>query len=292
MQLRWPYPPAHGVPPHSPRSKFRRQWLTKAQDYIITPYIGEFINTLTNITYVIYGTRGLLRTCRANNTSLLSPLTFPYWGLIGVGLLSALFHATLKFHTQMGDDLSMFLAVGTLLHQLLCVDATPAQRTKYTAYVLGTLIPVSVYHVWADEIYVHEIVFAIYVFLISRRTRALIKARVKSEESRKKLGKMATFGISSGLFGYFLWNIDFHLCIYVTMFKRYIGLPWGFLFELHGWWHIFTGIGAYVGMALVEYLVTMEEGKTGRIEEGFVWPVKAVLRDLDGPEGNGRKKEL
>ena len=46
------------------------------------------------------------------------------------------------------------------------------------------------------------------------------------------------------------------------------------------WWHILTGIGAYVGMAVVEYLVTMEDGKTDRIEEGFAWPVNAVLRDL------------
>jgi len=36
-------------------------------------------------------------------------------------------------------------------------------------------------------------------------------------------------------------------------------------------------------MALTEYLVTISEGQTDRIEEGFVWPVKAVLRDLDAP---------
>jgi dihydroceramidase len=45
-------------------------------------------------------------------------------------------------------------------------------------------------------------------------------------------------------------------------------------------------------MALVEYLVTIEEGKTGRLEEGFVWPVKAVLRDLDAVERRDVKKEL
>jgi dihydroceramidase len=95
---------------------------------------------------------------------------------------------------------------------------------------------------------------------------------------------------ASGVFGYFLWSIDFHLCNYVTAFKHAIGLPWGFIFELHGWWHIFTGIGAYTGMALVEYLVTIEDGKTGRIEEGYVWPVKAVLRDLDAVEGSSTKK--
>lgn len=96
---------------------------------------------------------------------------------------------------------------------------------------------------------------------------------------------------ASGLFGYFLWSIDFHLCKYVTAFKHSIGLPWGFFFELHGWWHIFTGIGAYVGMTLVEYLVTVEEGKTDRVEEGFVWPVKAVLRDLNSVERSGGRKD-
>lgn len=35
-------------------------------------------------------------------------------------------------------------------------------------------------------------------------------------------------------------------------------------------------------MAVVEYLVTVEEGKAGKVEEGFVWPVNAVLRDLEG----------
>lgn len=187
----------------------------------------------------------------------------------------------------MGDDLSMFLAVGAVLHQLLCFGASPTQRRKYTLYILGSLIPISIYHVWADEIIVHEIAFAVMIYLVSKNARALIKKQVANEASRKKLGNMATYGISMGLFGYFLWNIDFHACGYVTRFKHWLGMPWGMLFELHGWWHIFTAISAYAGMALVEYLVTIEEGKTGKLEEGFVWPVKAVLRDLDGVERKG-----
>jgi dihydroceramidase len=157
---------------------------------------------LTQSTPVVYGAQGLRRVQPRQDGGLFSTLAFPYWGLIGVGVLSAWFHSTLKYHSQMGDDLSMFLAVGALLHQLLCFEATLAQRRKYTVAILGSLIPVSVYHVWADEIYVHEIVFAVMVFMVSRRTRALIKRRVVSEESRKKLGKMATFGICR--FGLFL----------------------------------------------------------------------------------------
>jgi hypothetical protein len=39
------------------------------------------------------------------------------------------------------------------------------------------------------------VVFAIMVALVSRRTRALIRRKVGSERSRRRLGGMATFGI-------------------------------------------------------------------------------------------------
>lgn len=74
-------------------------------------------------------------------------------------------------------------------------------------------------------------------------------------------------------------------------------MPLSFLLELHGWWHIFTGIGAYICMylipchllinpleadltytviALVEYLTSEEAGEplAGR----FAWPVDMFLR--------------
>lgn len=93
----------------------------------------------------------------------------------------------------------MFLAVGALLHQLLCFEASPAQRRNYTLAILGVLIPVSTYHVVADEIYVHEIVFAVMVIMVVRKTRRLIRERVKNEGHKKRMGQLASFGI--GKFG-------------------------------------------------------------------------------------------
>jgi dihydroceramidase len=31
-------------------------------------------------------------------------------------------------------------------------------------------------------------------------------------------------------------------------------MPWGFLLEFHGWWHVLTAIGAYVFMVMVDSL--------------------------------------
>jgi dihydroceramidase len=34
-----------------------------------------------------------------------------------------------------------------------------------------------------------------------------------------------------------------------------MGMPWGFLLEFHGWWHVLTAIGAYVFMVMVDSLM-------------------------------------
>lgn len=106
-----------------------------------------------------------------------------------------------------------------------------------------------------------------------------------------------TVQIAIFISGYVIWNIDNITCSWLTEAKRKIGMPLSFLLELHGWWHIFTGIGAYICMflipchapisllevgltylviALVEYLTSEEAGEplAGR----FAWPVDMFLR--------------
>ncbi|KAL1599788.1 hypothetical protein SLS60_007592 [Paraconiothyrium brasiliense] len=159
----------------------------------------------------------------------------------------------------MGDDLSMFLAVGALLHQLQTFNKPPSTRRIRTLIILGILIPVSIYHCWADEIYVHQITFASMVLLCGRKIRQLVRERIPNAKQKSTLLSLANGGLG----------------------KAEILIP-------TCWWHILTGIGAYVGMAVVEYLVTIEDGKTDKIEEGFVWPVNAVLRNLDAAS-SGKK---
>ncbi len=36
--------------------------------------------------------------------------------------------------------------------------------------------------------------------------------------------------------GYLLWLIDFFACPVLQTIRTRVGLPWGFLFELHGWY--------------------------------------------------------
>lgn len=63
---------------------------------------------------------------------------------------------------------------------------------------------------------------------------------------RKDVKKLATCGAVVFIFGFGIWNLDNALCGLLTETKRALGMPWSFVLELHGWWHIFTGAGAYI----------------------------------------------
>jgi len=43
-----------------------------------------------------------------------------------------------------------------------------------------------------------------------------------------------------------------------------------------------TATSAYIFIALVEYLTSKDGAPEDRTEGGFVWPVRAVLRDIKG----------
>ena len=49
--------------------------------------------------------------------------------------------------------------------------------------------------------------------------------------------------------GYALWHLDFQTCRMLRQFRHEIGIPYGFLLEFHGWWHVLTGLS---GAAYIE----------------------------------------
>lgn len=95
------------------------------------------------------------------------------------------------------------------------------------------------------------------------KTRTIINARVSDQAVRKDVKRLATWGggtyltsfplrdtsnIQLVIFvtGFIIWNLDTAFCSQLTAIKRTIGMPWSFVFEFHGWWHLFTGLGAYI----------------------------------------------
>lgn len=47
---------------------------------------------------------------------------------------------------------------------------------------------------------------------------------------------LVIWGVSVFLAGFALWGVDNKFCGTLRTWRRSIGLPWGMLLELHGWW--------------------------------------------------------
>lgn len=66
-----------------------------------------------------------------------------------------------------------------------------------------------------------------------------------ADQIMKQMWSMAAAGISFFLVGFFIWNMDNIFCGHLRDVRNTILLPWAVMLEGHGWWHIFTGTGAY-----------------------------------------------
>ncbi|GLA50348.1 hypothetical protein AnigIFM63604_006403 [Aspergillus niger] len=163
------------------------------EDYVVTRYIAEFINTLTNLVYIFYAIYGIRHLHRQSNKDVFRAL--PYWGLMGVGIASAAFHMNLKYHTQMMDDVSMLLTTTPVLHRVMTVNTSRRTSTILAILLSAALLGLVVVHVLTDELILHSVSFVVSVTIIGVRTMQLTTTRTpKNSLARRQIWGMVRFG--------------------------------------------------------------------------------------------------
>lgn len=259
------------------------------EDYIITQYIAEFINTLTNLAYIMYSLHGLHRLYISHRLTI--PSTLPLLGLAGVGICSATFHTTLLEIPQFADDLSMVFPTAFILLRILTFQSQHA--TRMTILFFSALAAIYTIHLTINKPILHSLTFGIMVHFIRTNIFHLLTTRIPDHKLQRKMKQMTIFGATSFALGFFLWLVDRFACTALTTAKHYVGMPWGFLLELHGWWHVLTGVGAYVFIVLADHLTSDEAGKDP--EDAFGWPGNWVVglfaADSRTSHGSGGKDE-
>ncbi|KAL4883222.1 ceramidase [Aspergillus karnatakaensis] len=257
------------------------------EDYVITRYVAEFINTLSSLIYCTFGLYGLLQLSRKGQASV--SRCIPYFGLIGVGVCSAGYHMTLKYHTQMSDELSMHLLTTPLLYRILTFQQSE-QYTKRVGIVLFTLFTiVMVVHMVMDEFILHAVAFGTAVLLITTKTTSTIPKQIPDPEIRSLISKVSRFGLVCFVFGYLVWLVDSFYCPHLTEIRELVGTPLAFLTELHGWWHVFTGIGGYVAVAVVDLITSgeVDHDPTGELAFPVAFVAKALGWEVKKGSGKG-----
>jgi dihydroceramidase len=187
------------------------------------------------------------------NKSLLK-LDFMSISLLSIGIASAMFHGTLLQPAQLFDDLSMFFLGGALIQALYATNQTPAVQKLIAITVTLATTALSVAYVRSGEILLHTYIFVGMLNLIWPRTMFLIYGQGRSEMEKSRLRKRFWKAVVPLLIAYTLWHIDLEKCFELREFRSRFDIPWSWVFELHGWWHIGTGVGACEYIKLIRQL--------------------------------------
>ncbi|KAJ5679410.1 hypothetical protein N7462_007654 [Penicillium macrosclerotiorum] len=103
---------------------------------------------------------------------------------------------------------------------------------------------------------------------------------VRDMKTLKTMWFMVGYGLSMFLGGFFIWNLDNQFCSQIRQLRRKVGLPWGIFLEGHGWWHIMTGIGAYLYIIWGIWLRHCLNGRQDdyHLRWAHFWQIPEVIR--------------
>ncbi|KAI5965964.1 YDC1 [Candida pseudojiufengensis] len=248
LPFAWPYPPEQkngfwGIPTST------IDWCE--ENYVVSTYIAEALNTVTNSVFI---TLALFAILQAYKNHLEPRFIFTAFGFFLVGAGSWMFHMTLQYKYQLLDELPMIYAT--------CIpfwSVFSERKSKNESILIGIGIFTAANTLTAIYLYfrdptIHQVAYAILNGFIIVKSIYLTKENVYDKKAVTQLNYCAVFGVGIFLFGYFLWNLDIHFCDQVRITRRQWGIPYGFILEGHGWWHIFTGTGVYFSLIYEEYL--------------------------------------
>ncbi|CRG84888.1 Alkaline ceramidase 3 [Talaromyces islandicus] len=278
MEEHWPHFPFIPYPPSkagywSPVTS-TLNWCE--EDYYATPYSAEIVNSLTNLLFLWLGIKGVLNIRKHGHDSVFQ---VAFFGYLLVGLGSFLFHSTLKYPMQLVDELSMIYTTCLMCYASFSYSRATPIRVFLAVALLGLAVFITLYYHYLQDPVFHQNAYALLTTVVVLRSMYTMevalrpkwrKSREEDRLARKNQGLpvpskerqeyenqrdiktlktmwfMVVYGLSMFLGGFGIWNLDNHFCGTIRQWRQNIGLPWGLFLEGHGWWHLMTGIGAYL----------------------------------------------
>ncbi|KAH3681437.1 hypothetical protein WICPIJ_007594 [Wickerhamomyces pijperi] len=232
------------------------------ENYVVTPYIAEAINTISNSVFILLALFAIVSSYRNKLEIRFQLISFGFM-LVGIG--SWLFHMTLKYEYQLLDELPMIYATCIPFWSVFSEGAVDYSTVIALGVAFGANLLTAIYLYFKDPT-IHQVAYALLNLFIILKANSLVDAHVQNARDKSLLRWTMFKGVGTFLLGYFLWNCDVHLCNLWIHIRRTVGMPYGFFFELHAWWHVFTGLGVYYYMIYLQYLRIFLIGQQSQYE--------------------------
>lgn len=241
------------------------------ENYAVSNYLAEFVNTLTNAIFILlafYALRNAIKNEFEFRFVLVS------FGFMLVGIGSWLFHMTLQYDFQLLDELPMIYATCIPFWSVFQVKKSKKESIQIAISVfLGAATLTAVYLYFKDPT-IHQVAYALLTITVLAKSVLQAQAYVHDPVAQKHLRLTLISGVCEFLGAWGLWNADIHLCGFWRQLRHEVGIPYGFIFELHGWWHLLTGLAVYKYLMYLEYLRSFilgtNESYTYKWKLGFI----------------------
>ncbi|VEU19808.1 DEKNAAC100842 [Brettanomyces naardenensis] len=214
------------------------------ENYVISSYAAEIINTVTNLIYVYFAFNLLLSTIRNKHGPIFLVVSL---GLFIVGVGSWLFHATLWYEFQLLDELPMVYFTWIPFAYVLTVEVEN-RTAKYLIYlgVVSSMILFTIIYMFIYQNPVlHEVIYGCLNLVLIYRTIVLTNRYVTDKAFKRFMFRLLLFSLSEVSLAFLAWNLDTVYCSSLIELRRLVGLPLGIFLELHGLWHILVGLGIH-----------------------------------------------
>ncbi|KAJ5454319.1 uncharacterized protein N7458_005275 [Penicillium daleae] len=236
------------------------------EDYYATVYSAEIVNALTNLLFMWLGIKGII-SCRRNGHDQIFTVAFLGYLVVGTDPM------------QLVDELSMIYTTCLMAYASFSYSRSTGIRVFLAISLLSLAVFITLYYHYLQDPVFHQIAYALLTTVVVLRSVHTMETTLRPrwrhsrEEDRlerqkkglpvptkerqhfenerdrktiKTMWFMVAYGLSMFIGGFFIWNLDNQFCSQIRVLRRKVGLPWGIFLEGHGWWHIMTGVGAYL----------------------------------------------
>ncbi|CZT24438.1 related to alkaline ceramidase [Ramularia collo-cygni] len=303
-----PYPPASPDGYWHPHTS-TIDWCE--ENYWLTRYIAEVVNSFTNLIFVYLAIVGM-HNCYKHQHDRIFLITFFGYAIVGFG--SFAFHATLKYPMQLVDELSMIYTTCLMVWATFEHKRPMLFKVVLAISIAGLALFITLYYHYLQDPTFHQNAYAILTAIVLIRSMVLQelhirpyfrgkasesgsidKSKLSPQEAQKeerrrderdrsilrRMWTLVAMGLGIFLTGFAIWSLDNNHCNKIRGWRKELGLPWGVLLEGHGIWHLFTGVGAYCYIVWGIWLRHCLNGKADEYElhwPSIFWTVPRIVR--------------
>ncbi|KAI8333860.1 ceramidase [Chlamydoabsidia padenii] len=237
------------------------------ENYAVTPYVAEFINTTTNLSFALLSLFGIYNTiyygCKKS-------FIIAHLGVLLVGFGSWCFHMTLQYEMQLLDELPMIYVGCIMVYYSIEVYNKPKFGLPLVLFLMGYSAFVTYSYLIINDPVFHQVAYAILVITIVFRSIYLVKHLPRSTSEQPKLVRLLKLAAAGFILSFVVWNIDNQFCSYFLHTRTLVPYVIGALTQLHGWWHIGTSLGVYYFTVFVEWVqLILDENNKQQYE--LIW---------------------